>query len=58
MPKLIAFNEEARRGLGDAFDLRDFHDVVLGGGAVPLEILDRALGETLDELAREGTRTI
>jgi uncharacterized protein (DUF885 family) len=31
--------------LGDAFDLRDFHDVVLGNGKLPLPILDGVLGE-------------
>jgi uncharacterized protein (DUF885 family) len=27
--------------LGDKFDLRKFHDIVLGGGAMPLEILEK-----------------
>jgi uncharacterized protein (DUF885 family) len=30
---------EAERALGPAFDLRAFHDVVLGGGGVPLSLL-------------------
>jgi len=32
--------EEAERVLGDRFDLRAFHDVVLGSGALPLELLE------------------
>ena len=37
--------KELRRHAGDtlgtAFDLRDFHDVVLGSGAIPLDVLEQ-----------------
>jgi uncharacterized protein (DUF885 family) len=38
--KIRELREHARRELGDAFDVRAFHDEVLGAGAVPLNILD------------------
>ena len=37
--EILRLREEARRRLGDRFDIRDFHDVVLGAGAVPLPAL-------------------
>lgn len=41
MMKILALREKAKIALGDKFDLRDFHDVVLKNGAVPLDILER-----------------
>ena len=38
--KIRELRELAERRLGDQFDVRKFHDVVLGSGAVPMEILD------------------
>ena len=33
--------DEAKAALGEKFDLRSFHDVVIGGGGMPLPILEK-----------------
>ncbi|MEO1554311.1 MAG: DUF885 domain-containing protein, partial [Pseudomonadota bacterium] len=40
MIKIVELREDARARLGDAFDIRDFHDVILKDGPVPLQILE------------------
>lgn len=38
--EILKLREEARKKLGDKFDIRAFHDEVLGNGALPLDVLD------------------
>jgi uncharacterized protein (DUF885 family) len=38
--KILELRQRAERELGAKFDLRGFHDAVLGQGAVPLELLE------------------
>ncbi len=39
--KIVELREKARKALGGKFSLREYHDVVLDTGTVPLEILER-----------------
>ncbi|MGH3518178.1 MAG: DUF885 domain-containing protein [Haloechinothrix sp.] len=39
----------AERALGRRFDIRRFHDVILGGGPLPMSILDTVVREWVDE---------
>ncbi|MEO5765133.1 MAG: DUF885 domain-containing protein, partial [Casimicrobiaceae bacterium] len=45
MLKILELRERARAALGDRFDLRDFHDAVLGNGAMPLAVLERVIDD-------------
>jgi len=39
MMEILRLREEARDALGDKFDIRDFHDVILGKGPMPLYMI-------------------
>ncbi len=41
MIRIQEMRRAAERALGDRFDIRAFHDTVLGGGALPLTILEQ-----------------
>ena len=46
--KILELRQLAMDQLGDQFDLREFHSVVLGGGSLPLEILERVVRAYID----------
>jgi uncharacterized protein (DUF885 family) len=46
--RLRAMRADAERRLGDRFDVRAFHDVLLGGGALPLDVLETRVQEWID----------
>ncbi len=43
MVRILAIRARARAALGPRFDARAFHDAVLGGGSLPLSVLDARL---------------
>ncbi len=45
MIKILELRQKAKDKLGDRFDLKEFHNVVLGNGSLPLEILERVVDD-------------
>ena len=41
--KMLELRGEAETALGEDFDIRSFHDHMLGAGALPLDILERRM---------------
>jgi uncharacterized protein (DUF885 family) len=50
--EILKLREEARQKLGSKFDLRSFHDEVLGNGALPLDVLDSEVSGWIDREAK------
>jgi uncharacterized protein (DUF885 family) len=43
--KIVELREKARKALGEKFSLREYHNVVLRTGTVPLDLLERQVDE-------------
>ncbi len=41
MRKFVELREKAKKSLGKTFDIRKYHDAVLGSGSLPLDILEK-----------------
>jgi uncharacterized protein (DUF885 family) len=53
--RILALRQRAMDALGDRFDIKAFHNVVLGSGSMPLSILERLVEEYVEaELAAAG----
>ena len=51
--RMLAIRRNAELALGDRFDIRRFHDEMLGAGALPLDILEQRMERWLQaELSR------
>ncbi|MEQ8516106.1 MAG: DUF885 family protein, partial [Chromatocurvus sp.] len=54
MLKILELRREAQAAMGEKFDIRGFHDAVLGGGSLPLHLLERRVQQwTREALASD-----
>ena len=52
--KILDLREKARGELGDKFNLKDFHTVVLENGSVPLTVLERLVDEWIAKVKAQA----
>jgi len=51
--KMLELRRKCEQALGDDFDIRSFHDEMLGGGALPMEILETRMNRWLAEQLKQ-----
>lgn len=51
--KILELRAKARKELGDKFDIREFHNVVLKNGSVPLTILEKIVERYIKEKKKD-----
>lgn len=51
MIKMQELRKKAETALGKKFNIRSFHDVILGGGAMPLDLLERRVDQWIAKQA-------
>ncbi|MFC6977452.1 DUF885 domain-containing protein [Microbulbifer taiwanensis] len=50
MLKILELRAQAKEQLGDKFDIRGFHDTVLGAGALPLPMLEERVNDWVEQV--------
>jgi uncharacterized protein (DUF885 family) len=48
MLKILELREMAMEAMGEQFNIKEFHTVILGNGSMPLEILERLVQDYID----------
>lgn len=53
--KILELRSRAEKALGSKFDVRAFHDEVLGAGALPLSVLDKRIDRWIEKQQQRAT---
>lgn len=48
MMKILELRENAKATLGDQFDIREFHEIILTNGAIPLQLMETLVKEWVE----------
>jgi len=56
MLKILELRDRAREELGDDFDIREFHDSVIGAGSLPLIILERQVDQYISAFKSKSVK--
>lgn len=54
MLEMQEMRANAEKALGDKFDIRGFHDTLLGGGAMPLPVLEKRVNDWVASVQAKG----
>jgi len=52
--KIMEARQQAMEALGDSYDLKEFHNLLLGSGALPLDILDQVVSSYIQSKSDGG----
>ncbi|TYP72222.1 DUF885 domain-containing protein [Aquimarina intermedia] len=56
MNKILQLRKMSKEQLGEQFDIREFHDVVLTNGALPLNVLEQLVKDWIDTTLASNTK--
>ena len=51
MLRILELRQRAMDQLGDRFDIKEFHNVVLSNGSMPLEVLEQVVDDYIEDRA-------
>jgi uncharacterized protein (DUF885 family) len=54
--KILELRALAQKELGPKFDIRDFHDVVLRNGTIPLDVLEAQVRDWIAQTQMSGSQ--
>jgi uncharacterized protein (DUF885 family) len=57
MITLLKLRQQAQTELGESFDIAEFHDLILLGGAVPMTVLEQKVSRWIAEKKQNRSKS-